>query len=151
MIKSLTIGIITLFSCIIVIFTARYGTAKLFEKLIQNTSPSIVLCILTGFVFTFFGLFSQRFCRLLNEQRKKGLSRGWIESFFDFFVVMFGVLIFTVVMDSSMAMLHLAEQIDQKVFWAIFIIFVFLIFFSAYKQDKIEKRLNRNQTQWWRG
>jgi len=151
MIKSLTIGIITLFSGIIVIFTARYGTAKLLEKLIQNTSPSIVLCILTGFVFTFFGLFFKRFCSLFNEQRKKALGKAWIESFSDFFVVMFGVLVFTIVMDSSMAMLHLAEQINQNVFWVILMIFVFLIFFSAYKQDKIEKRLNRNQTNWWRG
>jgi|GEM_PF-4788848 len=152
MIKSVIFGIITLFGGMIVIVSTKIGIAKLIEKLIYFTTPTITLAILAGGLFIFFIFFAARFFIWFhNDPRNDSVRKSWTVKPVQSLKIMLGAAAAVVILDSLETMLTLAAQNNESLFWLICPMFIILVFFSAFQQDKLERRSNRNQTNWWIG
>lgn len=152
MVKSLILGIIALLAGVFIIAGTKIYTPILVGKLANFTRPETVLIVLAGALFIFFAFFSANFFIWFQEQtREKFIRKSVKESIIQFSILMVGAVFAAAIVGSFGAMLFLAEQVSQYLFWALFIIFMFLLFVSARRQDKIEKRLHRNRANWWRG
>jgi hypothetical protein len=113
MIKSIIFGTITLFAAIFVIFSTKFGIAKLIEKLLYFTGPAITLAILVGSLFIFFAFFAARFFSWYhNEPRNESGRKTWTISLVQSMNLMLGIAAAVVILDSCETTLNLAAPIS---------------------------------------
>ena len=150
MIKFLVLLLIMILLGALVAAVTNLATVFFLKSIIELVGAIAFLIIFTiilliVFVF-FFSIFSKRF-REKTEIKMHRLS--WNERLSWLLASVVWVFAATFVISSFRVLLQVAETVNSNIFWFLLVIFMTILFASAYKQDKKEKRSSNTQTKWW--
>lgn len=152
MLKSLFSGIIFILTAVIAVVGTKVCIYYFLVNLGCTTNPVFVLGVLTVVLFIFFAFYLGSFLGWFHARTRKNFGgRTFSNRIIESAITLFGAVIGALILGSFGAMLTLAQKVDTTLCWILLVIFMILLFSTAFRQDKRESRMNRSDANWWKG
>jgi amino acid transporter len=145
--------ILLLITIVLVAFVAA-GTNVIATLLLQNLAEQIgsaaFLIVFTITLLVFLVFFVPAFRRAGDETKIETNRQSWDKRLKWLLYSIAWVAAATFVISSFKVVLQVSHQVHPNLFWSLFVIFMIILFVTAYLEDKKEKRLRNNRAAWWK-